>query len=209
MSKINNIPEIPAEKFRFVGINEKRHDQKFQTKQISYFRDAFNRFCKNKSSVVAAIIIFCLILYAIFVPIFCETSYSLALTDTTYLKYTKLAPRNQLCVDLGFDFWDGCSVRSLGEQNLVYMKGITAETGHTVVKEIISEAVDSDGKVMYKLPETVKDSDELSIIVEMALPCCDEESIPSSSFKSFSTSADTILPSASLIYVLKFISYEY
>ena len=150
MSKINNIPEIPAEKFRFVGINEKRHDQKFQTKQISYFRDAFNRFCKNKSSVVAAIIIFCLILYAIFVPIFCETSYSLALTDTTYLKYTKLAPRNQLCVDLGFDFWDGCSVRSLGEQNLVYMKGITAETGHTVVKEIISEAVDSDGKVMYK-----------------------------------------------------------
>ena len=87
----NNIPEIPAEKFNFVGVDAKIHDQKFETKQISYFRDAFNRFCKNKSSVVAAIIIIALVLYAIFVPVFCETTYSRALTDTMYLVYYEIS----------------------------------------------------------------------------------------------------------------------
>ena len=55
MMKNNNIPNIPAEKFQFVSSDKKLHDQKFETKQISYFKDAFHRFCKNKSSVVAAI----------------------------------------------------------------------------------------------------------------------------------------------------------
>ena len=150
MSKINKLPNIPAEKFRFVGEQNAAHDQKFQTKQVSYLRDAFNRFCKNKSSVVAAIIIFCLVLYAILVPMFCETTYSKALTDNTYLKYTNLAPRNQWCVDLGLDFWDGCYVRDLGEQNLVYFQGIGKETGTDVVKEVISQSVNTEGKVSHK-----------------------------------------------------------
>ena len=136
MSNRNNIPEIPAEKFRFVGEDLKRHDQKFSTKQVSYFRDAFNRFCKNKSSVVAAIIIMCLVLYAIVVPIFCETTYSRALTDTNYLNYTKLAPRNPLFVKLGLNFWDGCITLSLGEANFIYNKAIGEETGHEIIKEI-------------------------------------------------------------------------
>jgi len=150
MSNKNNIPNIPAEKFQFVGTDMKRHDQKFETKQISYFRDAFNRFCKNKSSVVAGIIIICLVLYAVFVPIFCETTYSKALTDTTYLNYTKLAPRNQLCVDLGLNFWDGCATKSLGEANLAYNKAIGVETGHEIIKKIVSESVDSNGKPVYE-----------------------------------------------------------
>ena len=90
MRNKNNIPDIAPEKFKLVGVDARLHDQKFETKQVSYFRDAFNRFCKNKSSVVAAIIILCLVLYAIFVPIFCETNYSLALRDTNYLNYVKL-----------------------------------------------------------------------------------------------------------------------
>ena len=43
MMKNNNIPESPAEKFQFIGVDAKLHDQKFETKQISYFRDAFRR----------------------------------------------------------------------------------------------------------------------------------------------------------------------
>ena len=142
--------KIPTEKFRFVGADEKRCDQKIQTKQVSYFRDAFNRFRKNKSSVVAGIIIVCLVLYAILVPIFCQTPYTRALTDTTYLKYTKLTPRNRLCVKWGLDFWDGCSVKSLGEGNLLYLQGIEAEIGQTAVKKILSQSTDSDGKTVYK-----------------------------------------------------------
>ena len=142
--------KIPAEKFRFVGADERRCDRTLQTKQVSYFRDAFSRFRKNKSSVVAGIIILCLVLYAIFVPIFCQTPYSRALTDTTYLKYTKLTPRNRLCVKWGLDFWDGCAVRQLGEGNLLYLRGIEAETGQTAVKKILSQSTDSDGKTVYK-----------------------------------------------------------
>ena len=141
---------IPVEKFQFVGENRKLHDQKFDTKQVSYFRDAFNRFCKNRSSVIAGIIILALVLYAIFVPIFCQTSYSRALTDTTYLNYTKLAPRNELFVSLGLDFWDGCSVKELGEATMQYNRAIGVETGFDAIKKIVSQSTDTNGKPMYE-----------------------------------------------------------
>ena len=141
---------IPVEKFQFVGENRKLHDQKFDTKQVSYFRDAFNRFCKNRSSVIAGIIILALVLYAIFVPIFCQTSYSRALTDTTYLNYTKLSPRNELFVSLGLDFWDGCSVKELGEATMQYNRAIGVETGFDAIKKIVSQSTDTNGKPMYE-----------------------------------------------------------
>ncbi len=147
MRKNNQIPEIPAEKFKFIGVDAKIHDQKFETKQVSFFRDAFNRFCKNKSSVVAAIIILCLILYAIFVPIFCETSYSLALTDTTYLNYTKLAPKNAFFAKMGI--WDGTKEMTLGEANFQYVRAIGEETGHEIITKVKDETVDEKGKVAY------------------------------------------------------------
>ena len=150
--KENNIPKIPADKFRFVGDEVRLHDQKMDTKQISYFRDAFNRFCKNKSSVTAAIIIMLLVLYAIFVPIFCQTNYSLALTDTDYLMYSKLLPRNQLCVDLGWDFWDGCSEREgLSQAKYDAIRAIGVETGMPVIKEVISTGKNQAGRTTYDL----------------------------------------------------------
>ena len=149
--KKNNIPNIPAEKFRFVADGERLHDQKFETKQISYFHDAFNRFCKNKSSVTAACIILALVLYAILVPLLCQTSYSTALTDTNYLKYTKLLPKNQLFVDLGLGFWDGTSVQTHGEANYHYIRAIGVETGMDV---IVGEPVvyeNDEGKKTYDI----------------------------------------------------------
>ena len=83
MSEMKNLPKIPASQFAFVGDEGRLHDKKLETKPVGYFKDAMIRFCKNKSSVVAAYIILFLVLYAIFVPIFCETTYSRALTDTT------------------------------------------------------------------------------------------------------------------------------
>ena len=149
MRNKNNIPDIAPEKFKLVGVDARLHDQKFETKQVSYFRDAFNRFCKNKSSVVAAIIILCLVLYAIFVPIFCETNYSLALRDTNYLNYTKLAPKCQLFVDMGLDIMDGTKSMVLSEANLNYVRAIGEETGYPTVKKITSTVVDDNGKTVY------------------------------------------------------------
>ena len=150
MRNTNNIPDIAPEKFRLVGVDSRLHDQKFETKQVSYFADAFNRFCKNKSSVVAAIIILCLVLYAVLVPMFCETTYSLSLTDTTYLSYVKLAPRNELFVKLGIPFWDGTKSITLSEANYQYARGITEETGKINVTRLSEPNVDENGKKVYQ-----------------------------------------------------------
>ena len=52
---------ISKDKFRFADPSRKTGDKKFDTKQMSYAKDVFVRFCKNKSSVVAAIIIILLV----------------------------------------------------------------------------------------------------------------------------------------------------
>ena len=147
MRNNNQIPEIPAEKFKLVGLDAKIHDQKFETKQISFFRDALNRFCKNKSSVVAAIIILSLVLYSIFVPIFCNTTYSLALTDTNYLNYIKLAPKNNFFAQFGI--WDGTKELTLGASNYDYFRAIGVETNTEIIKEVKGQITDEKGKTAY------------------------------------------------------------
>lgn len=147
MRKNNQIPEIPAEKFKLVGLDAKIHDQKFETKQVSFFRDALNRFCKNKSSVVAAIIILCLALYAIFIPVFCNTNYSRALTDTNYLNYVKLSPKNSFFAQFGI--WDGTKELTLGAANYDYVRAIGVETNTEIIKEMKKELVSENGKVSY------------------------------------------------------------
>ena len=58
-----NKMNIPKEKFTFVNEGERLSDKKFADKPIGYFRDAWIRFRKSKASVVAAIIIVCIVLY--------------------------------------------------------------------------------------------------------------------------------------------------
>ena len=84
------IVNIPSEKFEFVNSGDKIHDTKFETKPIGYFKDALIRFCKNKASVVAFIIIIFIVLFALIVPI--TTPKSKATVMDTY--YKKNAPRN-------------------------------------------------------------------------------------------------------------------
>ena len=55
--------------FEFVQQDASIHDQKFETKPTTYFKDAMKRFVKNRSSVVAGCILFILIAMAIIVPV--------------------------------------------------------------------------------------------------------------------------------------------
>ena len=126
-----NFDNIPASAFEFVPLEGRMHDKKLESKPISYFRDAFNRFCRNKSSVVAAIIILLLILYAIIVPELCETNYSLALTDTTYLNYTKLPPKIKW---LGID---AVKTVTVNETEYNKLRAIEEETGLNPIVEVI------------------------------------------------------------------------
>lgn len=59
---------INENSFKFVNEDIKIGDQKLDTKPTTFAKDSFKRFCKSKSSVVAAIILGVLILLAIFVP---------------------------------------------------------------------------------------------------------------------------------------------
>lgn len=144
-----NIPAVSKEKLRFAAEGTRLHDQKFDTKRVGYFQDAFRRFCKNKASVIASMIILCLVLFSIFVPIFCETAYTLNLTDTTYLQYGKLLPRVDFFAEHGIHFWDGGSVQTLGSANYIYTKAIGQETGYQIIMEELGTNEGENGKISY------------------------------------------------------------
>ncbi len=128
--------DIPASEFTFVGVEGRMHDRKLETKPVGYFKDAMIRFCRNKGSVVAAFIIFILVLYATFVPIFCENTYSRALTDTTYLNYTKLPPKVS---GMGWLGMDGCSDVTVNASAYIAYRAQTEETGIDPVVAVYRE----------------------------------------------------------------------
>lgn len=74
-------------------------DKKFETKPTTFAKDAFARFCKNKSSVVGFFIVSILILLAIIVPIVSPANIDNVSTPERFLA-PKLFPA-------GTGFWDG------------------------------------------------------------------------------------------------------
>ncbi len=88
--------------FELTQFDRKLTDTKMKSKPTTFFKDAFKRFAKNKSSVTGAVILGTILLLTIFVPIF-DTN-SLDTTDPNLSYQTKLAPR---LFDAGTGFWDG------------------------------------------------------------------------------------------------------
>ena len=125
-----NIPDIPAEKFRFSKRNDLYHDSKFETKPVSYFQGAFIRFSKNKGAVVGGVVIALLVLFAILAPFF--TAFKPAYYDMTYAYVT---PKSSLFTKLDIDFWDGC--RNKNTNYIGYLKdlAIAQETGREVIDD--------------------------------------------------------------------------
>ena len=91
--------EFREDSFELVNEEKKIFDQKFETKATTFIKDAFKRFCKNKSSVVAAFILGILILLAVFVPIF--SPYNI---EDPSIGEKMLAPK---LFESGTGFWDG------------------------------------------------------------------------------------------------------
>lgn len=126
--------------FEFIQMNEKIFDKKFETKAVGYFGDAFRRFCKNKSSVVAFCILMFIILMAILVPAFTKDkdgrySWNEEYVDpSTYQDPTKilLPPRIPLLEKLGIA--DG--TRKFKEVNVAFIISITDEK----VNELTNDA---------------------------------------------------------------------
>ena len=109
----NGTANIPPEKFEFVHSGERIADKKFEDKPIGYFKDARIRFRKNHASVVATIIIICIVLFAFLTPIF-NTRYNARFMDSYY---AKKAPRALALRPYGI--FDGGTTRTFSEKGLI------------------------------------------------------------------------------------------
>lgn len=124
-----NIPHIPAEKFEFVNTGAHIHDEKFKTKSRGYFSDAFLRFKKNKSSVVAAFIIAFLVLFSIVAPII--SPYTVNDKDNVY---TNFPPFIESVADANLGILNGSrTFTSQNEKQLAKYNAIAFETGYNPI----------------------------------------------------------------------------
>ncbi len=140
--------KIPREQFEFATDRDMSHDKKIETKRVGYFHDAFNRFCKNKSSVVGACVLIFLVLYAIIGPFMISSTYTDAYaTDTDVLYYQYLTPKISLFEGTGF--WDGTQKKT-GINAATYYRylGIAEETGYTTVISA-TESTSDTGSTTY------------------------------------------------------------
>ncbi len=76
MNEKNTNPNVDKEKLQFVQRDEKIFDKKFETKPVGYFKDAMIRFVKNKTNVVATVILFTLITLSILIPTFTNKNFT-------------------------------------------------------------------------------------------------------------------------------------
>ena len=144
---------ISSEKLKFRSSNVELHDTKLETKPVSYFKDALNRFTKNKASIVAAFIIALLVLFAVFGPLF--TPYKVKDSDVTY---AYVLPKNELFYKLRLGFWDGCKSKTMNKVDLELLQAIEQELSQdeefevlrSKVKEVESTSLTGKTKIMYK-----------------------------------------------------------
>ena len=116
--KTIEIQAIPKEKFTFVHQGERIKDKKFDDKPVGYLKDAWIRFRKNKASVVAAVIILMIILYAFVMPLLIRGH------DATFMdvNYAKKAPRVTWLRNFGIA--TGGVSRSFSETSLIQAMSI-------------------------------------------------------------------------------------
>ena len=121
------LKNLPNEKFKLVNEDKKLRDKELVTKPVGFFMDAMHRFAKNKGSIVGAIVIGILVLYAIIAPII--SPYSVSYNDT-YYRY--VLPK--VFDSENIDFLDGASNKTLNEATFIYYYSMGVETGHNAIK---------------------------------------------------------------------------
>ena len=139
----NNYNNLPKEKFVLVNENKKLHDKELVTKPVGFFKDAMYRFARNKGSIVAAIVIGVLILFAIIAPII--SPYTVAYNDNYY---AYCLPK--LFNSENFDFLDGAKNVDTNFVTFVedYSKGL--ESGHNAIKRQEYTYNEETGKYHYR-----------------------------------------------------------
>ena len=150
-----NYERIPQEKFEFVQMDARLHDQKIDTKFRSFFADAMLRFRKNKSSVVAAWILVFLIVFSIVAPMI--SPYDMDDKDKLFVNCPSYVPA---IAELGWGIMDGGKeYSSQSEASMNYWKGIATETGLDPLIQIVSTTttqVKQKGKMVDRYTYTIE-----------------------------------------------------
>ena len=131
-------PDIPAEKFRLIRQEEKIHDERIQTRPIGYFQDAWLRFVRNKSAVIAFILIIILVLFAVIVPFISRYDVSFR---SGY--YKTVQPKSSLFAPLGF--WDGGRRETVNQESYDSLRAIGKETGRNIITKEYDSYADAQG----------------------------------------------------------------
>ena len=168
-------PEISQDDFKLVTTDETIHEQKFQTKPTTFFKDCLRRFRKNKSSVVAAVILGLLLVLAIVIP--AVSPYDVS-ADAANTGFEYLEPK---LFDAGTGFWDG--TRQYKDYSVDVSANPDAKTdeekqkdwwpNETFVRSAISKKKFSDEKytdsvtdfgkggfIRHSMLKTIRDEDE-------------------------------------------------
>ena len=136
--------DIPAEKFRFIRSDERIRDEKLKTRPIGYFKDAWLRFRKDQSAVVAFALIMILLLFSLIVPFF--SHYDVSFRDGYY---KTMLPR--LGIFAGTGFWDGTQRQRENAAGRDYLYAIGVETGSPAVVKELGHLTDGNGIEYYDL----------------------------------------------------------
>lgn len=122
--------ELKPNSFNLHKRAEKIHDVELKGKPTTFFKDAMKRFFKNKSSVIACVILAILALYAVITPF--VLPYDTTGGTTVGLSY--LPPK---LFDAGTGFWDGTKQYS----DIVYDSATGLPDGNYVENAILKDSI--------------------------------------------------------------------
>ena len=134
--------QYSKDQFQFVQKDERLTDKKLETRRIGYFGDVWQRFKRDKSAVVAFVLIMILLLFSVIVPF-------LSYTDVKFREenFAFLLPR--LSFMRGTGFWDGTKmeVQSQGGYDNYLARGL--ESGLSPIVGNVKTEQNADGKPRY------------------------------------------------------------
>ena len=98
--------QYSKDQFQFIQKDERLTDKKLETRRIGYFGDVWQRFKRDKSAVVAFVLIMILLLFSVIVPL-------LSYTDVGFREenFAFMLPR--LSFLKGTGFWDAAMTTTI------------------------------------------------------------------------------------------------
>lgn len=181
--KTNVSTEIESrkDKFKLAKREDTIHDTKFETKPVTYLQDCLRRFAKNKASVVGAIIILFIVLFAVFEPVISPMN---QFTDDQFTNGQFADTRFNCVTPKLFDdaggFWDGTKEKTI--DNETYTINVNTDSNHNSIVEVIDEYAPGIPDNLINLP-AYKDAKMYKVRIDTYAVGCVNLSIPKQEYE--------------------------